>query len=168
MSLRSITAPIPFLLLLGLTACGSAGEGGDWIGSIEPPDSPVLRIAGGEDPTGLDPTRYADQDSWRVARMLFEGLLAFTSEAELVLRVAERWTVNDDATRFTFHLREDARWNDGSRVTAGDFVYAWQRVLDPAFGAETAGILYPIDPGRPRDKRRPGRTRHPRGDRALR
>ncbi len=142
MSLRPIATLI--LLLLGLVACGPAGGGGEWIGAIEPPDSQILRIAGGGDPAGLDPTRYPDQNSWRVARMLFEGLLAFTSDAEVVPGVAERWTVNSDATRFTFHLRDDARWSDGSRVTAQDFIFAWQRVLDPAFGAGTAGVLYPI------------------------
>ncbi|MFC1628772.1 peptide ABC transporter substrate-binding protein [Gemmatimonadota bacterium] len=145
MSRRQIRSTM-FLLLLSFwtSSCGQAGERGAWIGKVDPPESPVLRVAGGEDPTGLDPTRYSDQDSWRVARMLFEGLLAYTSDAEIEPGVAERWTVNDDATIYTFHLREDARWSDGSRVTASDFVFSWQRVLDPAFGAETAENLYPI------------------------
>jgi len=143
MSLRSLTTP--FLSpLLWLTACGPTGGSGEWIGSIEPPESPILRIAGGEDPAGLDPTRYGDQDSWRIARLLFEGLLAFSSDAGLTSGVAEHFEVDTTATRITFHLREDARWSDGEPVTAGDFIFAWQRVLDPAFGSEAAAHLYPI------------------------
>ena len=148
MSHRQIRFTMFFLLAIGIISCGSAADRGVWIGKVDPPENPVLRVAGGEDPAGLDPTRYPDQDSWRVARMLFEGLLAYTSDAEVVPGVAERWTVNDDATLYTFHLREDARWSDGSRVTAGDFVFSWHRVLDPAFGAGTAETLYPIQGAR--------------------
>jgi len=144
MSRRQIRSTMFLLLSFWIASCGSAGERGTWIGKVDPPESPILRVAGGENPAGLDPTRYSDQDSWRVARMLFEGLLTYTSDADVEPGVAERWTVNDDATLYTFHLREDARWSDGSRVTAGDFIFSWQRVLDPVFGAGSAETLYPI------------------------
>jgi len=71
MSHRQIRFTMFFLLAIGITSCGPAVDRGVWIGKVDPPESPVLRVAGGEDPAGLDPTRYPDQDSWRGARMLF-------------------------------------------------------------------------------------------------
>jgi ABC-type oligopeptide transport system substrate-binding subunit len=45
---------------------------------------------------------------------------------------------------YTFHLRPDVRWSDGSCVTADDYVYAWRTALDPRLGSETATLLYPL------------------------
>ena len=47
-------------------------------------------------------------------------------------------------TRYTFHLRGDARWSNGARVTARNFVAAWRRVVDPAQGSPNADILRPV------------------------
>lgn len=134
-------SPLIAALLLApvLTTCSASDRGGAYVGHIDPPDRPVLRIASGEDPSGLDPTRYSDLNSWKVARLLFEGLLSFTSEGRAVPGVAYRWNSNSDATEFTFYLRSDALWSDGTRVTSADFVFAWRRVLDREMGATTAG-----------------------------
>ena len=48
--------------------------------------------------------------------------------------------VSDDGLVYTFHLREDAKWSDGEPITADDFVYGWQRLLDPETGALYAFI----------------------------
>jgi oligopeptide transport system substrate-binding protein len=128
---------------LALTACG--GEpGGIWIGRVDPPPEAVLRVAVGEDPAGLDPTRYASADAWRAARLLFEGLTTLDAGGQARPGVAERWTSEDGAVRWTFHLRAQARWSDLQPVTAGDFVRAWRRVLEPATGSETAEYLYVV------------------------
>jgi ABC-type oligopeptide transport system substrate-binding subunit len=129
--------------LLLLAACGrDPGDG--YLGRVRPPAEPVLRVAVAEDPEGLDPTRYSSQPAWRVARMLFEGLLAFTSEGRVVPGVASRWEVTPDAGRYLFFLRSGARWSDGEPVTAHDFVFAWRRVVDPILGASSATKLYPV------------------------
>lgn len=130
------------LLLLAGTGCSRCAEIPGYIGCVDPPDEAVLRAAWPADPVGLDPTRYTDDISWRAARMLFEGLLLLTPEGELAPGVAQRWEVGPDARSFTFYLRPQARWSDGTPVTAADFVFAWRRVLDPALGAESAGNLH--------------------------
>ncbi len=130
-------------IILLFTGCGGS-ESGAYIGRVSPPTEPVLRVAVAADPEGLDPTRYSQQPTWRVARMLFEGLLAFTSDGRVVAGVAESWEPSPGADRFTFHLRPDARWSDGRPVTAHDFVFAWRRVVDPAVAASTAAKLYPV------------------------
>jgi oligopeptide transport system substrate-binding protein len=143
MSRSRRTLLLPFLGALTLSACG--GEpGGVWIGRVDPPPEAVLRVAVGEDPAGLDPTRYASQDAWRVARLLFEGLTTLDTGGRARPGVAERWSSDEGALRWTFHLRAEARWSDSEPVTADDFVRAWRRVLDPATGSETAEYLYPV------------------------
>lgn len=142
--LRRLRFLSTLIIVLGAVACGTGQTAPGYIGRVEPPESPVLRVAIGEDPRGLDPTRYQDQNSWRVARMLFTGLFSFSAEGRTDPALAARTTVNDNSTRFTFDLRPDAMWSDGTGVTASDFVYAWRRVLDPALGAESAKRLYVI------------------------
>jgi oligopeptide transport system substrate-binding protein len=135
-------SPALGVLLLLLAAC-SGGET-DRVGRVIPPERPVLRVAVGEDPAGLDPTRYAQQDAWRVARLLFEGLTVLGPDGSPRPGVAEAWGSDVEARQWIFHLRDEARWSDGEPVTAGDFRYAWQRTLDPATGAESAEYLYPL------------------------
>ena len=50
--------------------------------------------------------------------------------------MAQSWDISDDKKTYTFHLRDNALWSDGKRVTAEDFVYSWRRFLHPATGAE--------------------------------
>lgn len=137
-----VCRPLAAFLLLLLSACG--GEEGPWVGRVEPPERPVLRVAADSDPAGLDPTRYTSQSSWRVARMLFEGLTALDTEGRVRPAAARRWEHAGEARRWTFGLRPDLKWSDGTPLTAHDFVFSWRRVVDPATASETAGTLYVV------------------------
>ncbi len=66
----------------------------------------------------------------QVIRDLFEGLVNQNEKGELTPGVATRWQSNDNRI-WTFTLRDDAKWSDGTPVTAQDFVYSWQRLVDP-------------------------------------
>ena len=78
-------------------------------------------------------------------RDLFEGPVNQNEKGELTPGVATRWQSNDNRI-WTFTLRDDAKWSDGTPVTAQDFVYSWQRLVDPkttspfAWFAALAGI----------------------------
>lgn len=74
----------------------------------------------------------------------FEGLVRFNKDGAVEPAMAESWEISDDGLTYTFHLR-DAKWSDGKPVTAGDFVYAWMRVLNPAAGAKNPAMFYLID-----------------------
>lgn len=74
----------------------------------------------------------------------FEGLTIYDAAGKIVPGTAESWTLSDDGTVYTFKLRADAKWSDGTPVTAGDFVFSYQRVEDPKTAAKYANILYPI------------------------
>ena len=73
-----------------------------------------------------------------------DELLTFDEKGEIEYRAAESYEVNDDSTVWTFHLREDALWSDGSPVTSADFINTITRALDPASGSGYANYLFPI------------------------
>ena len=79
----------------------------------------------------LDLNNMAYMQDIRVANALYEGLYALnpvTLEPELA--TADHVTVNADRTAYTFHIRDGARWSNGDKVTAGDFVFEWRRMLE--------------------------------------
>jgi ABC-type oligopeptide transport system substrate-binding subunit/DNA-binding SARP family transcriptional activator len=102
-----------------------------------------LRVGVGEPPT-LDPGLAGDNFSAVVVDQLFSGLLELSPEMGVVPDVARSWEMLDEGRRYIFHLRDDVRWSDGVRVTAGDFEYAWKRVLNPAASSQEASLLYDI------------------------
>ena len=81
--------------------------------------------------SSLDPQVVEDVTGSEVVRDLFEGLMNQDSEGNLIPGVATGYTANDDNTVYTFTLRDNAKWSNGDAVTADDFVFAWQRAVDP-------------------------------------
>jgi peptide/nickel transport system substrate-binding protein len=61
-------------------------------------------------------------------------------------QLAESWESNDDATQWTFHLREGVTFHDGRPFTADDVVWTYQRLLDPEVGSEAAATLAFLNP----------------------
>ena len=96
------------------------------------------------DPKSLDHHKTSTVAESHISRDLYEGLVTEAANGELTPGVAESWQVSDDGLVYTFKLRQDAKWSNGDPVTAGDFVFAYQRFQDPATAAEYANILYPI------------------------
>jgi oligopeptide transport system substrate-binding protein len=99
----------------------------------------VFRIANTAEVESLDPSLVSGTPESRVLSGLFEGLVAADpKDASAVPGVAESWESNSDGTQYTFHLRKDALWSDGTPVTAQDVVYSWLRILNPATGSPYA------------------------------
>ena len=73
---------------------------------------------------------------------LNEGLLRYDGRRRLQGGVAERWEMDDKQIRFW--LRPDARWSNGEPVTAHDFVFAWQQLLNPGTASPSANLASPI------------------------
>jgi oligopeptide transport system substrate-binding protein len=92
----------------------------------------------------IDPALNTDVASQRPIDDLFEGLTRTDAAGEAAPGVAERWEQSADGLRWTFHLRADARWSNGERVTAQDFVYGWRRVVDPKTASQSAQQLAPV------------------------
>lgn len=88
----------------------------------------------------VDPAKNTDVEGSDVLRSLFEGLMNEDAKGAMIPGVAESYTVSDDKLTYTFKLR-DAKWSDGTPVVAGDFVYAWQRVVNPETASEYAWFI---------------------------
>jgi oligopeptide transport system substrate-binding protein len=91
--------------------------------------------------SSFDPQVVEDVDGSEVVRDLFEGLYNQNAAGETVPGVALSHEVSDDGLTYTFTLRDDARWSDGTPVTAGDFVYAWKRAVDPELASPYAWYM---------------------------
>lgn len=89
----------------------------------------------------LDPQLLEGVDASGLSRDLFEGLYNLGPDGATVPGVATHHDVSDDNLTYTFHLRDTAKWSDGKPVTAGDFVYAWRRAVDPATASPYAWYM---------------------------
>jgi oligopeptide transport system substrate-binding protein len=103
-------------------------------------DEQVFTYRALDESSSLDPQIVEDVDGSYIVRDLFEGLLNSDSNGNLIPGVARRYEVQDNRT-WTFHLRDNARWSDGQPVTAGDFVYAWRRAVDPELASPYAWYM---------------------------
>ena len=112
--------------------CGPAGNRAD------------LVFINGAEPETLDPAIITGQPEGRVVNALFEGLCAYDADGKACPGVAASWDISPDAKTYTFHLRNDARWSDGSPLTAHDFVASWKRALTPDTGAQYSYQLFPV------------------------
>ncbi|KOO48924.1 peptide ABC transporter substrate-binding protein [Viridibacillus arvi] len=96
------------------------------------------------EPPAIDPAKATDTTSGWVLDHIFEGLYTRDKDGKPVLGAAKDVKTSDDGKTYTFTLRDDAKWSDGSQVTAGDFEYAWKRVLNPETGSAFSFYLYYI------------------------
>ncbi len=83
-----------------------------------------------DEPASLDPLKAVGLPEIQVIRDLFEGLTNQDAQGKIVPGVAQSWSSSDNKT-WVFTLRNNARWSNGDPVTAQDFVYGWQRLVDP-------------------------------------
>ena len=92
----------------------------------------------------LDPQLATDGTSFEVIADYTDGLMQMDADGAAVPACAESYEVSEDGTTYTFHIREDAVWSNGDPVTANDFVFAWQRAVDPANASEYSYMLSDI------------------------
>ncbi|CUH44622.1 peptide ABC transporter substrate-binding protein [Ruegeria atlantica] len=91
--------------------------------------------------SSVDPQVVEDVSGAEIVRDLFEGLMNQDEDGNLVPGVATGYTTNDSKDVYTFTLRDDAKWSNGDPVTAGDFVFAWKRAVDPALSSPYAWFM---------------------------
>jgi oligopeptide transport system substrate-binding protein len=101
----------------------------------------VLNRGNGAEPKSLDPQFIDGIPEFNIVGDLLMGLTTFDAMARPIPGAATKWEVSPDGKTWTFHLRKHD-WSDGTPVTAQDFVFAWQRLLDPRTGAYYAYNLW--------------------------
>lgn len=102
----------------------------------------TLQLHNGGDPRTLDPHKASGNWEDRPISDYIEGLMTLDPAGEPVLGQAASYEVSDDGLVYTFTLRDDAMWSDGTPVTAGDFVLGMQRLQDPATASDYAYLMY--------------------------
>ncbi len=135
--LKSVSA---IILVTQLLAC-TGGESNVTAGNREA----ILHYGNGTEPQGLDPHVVTGVPEAHLIRALFEGLAVknpYTLEPEP--GVAQSWEFSEDRRVITFHINPQAKWSNGDQMTAQDYVWSWQRALNPTMGNLYAYMLYPV------------------------
>lgn len=107
------------------------------------PGTLYLRLS--SNPTTLDPALVTDVIGGGIAAKLFNGLIRFNENLDIVPDLARSWSLSSDQRTFTFHLRQDIRFSNGRKVTAKDVRYSFERVLTPATRAPLTWVLDKIE-----------------------
>jgi oligopeptide transport system substrate-binding protein len=106
----------------------------------------VLNRGNGAEPDSLDPAFASSTAETNILGDLMVGLTTLDAAARPMPGIADHWQTSPDGLTWTFHLRP-ARWSDGGKVTAQDFVAAWRRLLDQKTAARTAQTLWIVRNG---------------------
>ncbi|HJO95866.1 MAG TPA: peptide ABC transporter substrate-binding protein [Victivallales bacterium] len=105
----------------------------------------ILYLGNGSEPQDLDPQTVTGIPELRIVSALFEGLLCENPKTlEPEPGVAKSWTIGKKGLVYTFFLRKNAEWSDGTPLTAEDFVFSYKRMLSPSLAAQNAYMLYCI------------------------
>ena len=140
-AIKRITAlALCALMLLGLlSGCGEKKQGDEKF---------VLNVSVCNVIDSLDPAMNTDTDADSVFYALYENLMRESDdgsgEVTLTNGMAKEYTEEtnyDGSVTYRFTLRSTARWSDGEKVTADDFVYAWQRLADPATDSPNHALM---------------------------
>jgi len=107
----------------------------------------VLHRGNGSEPETIDPHKSSGTPEHAIEFELFEGLVYPDGASGIIPGAAESWTVSPDGLVYTFKLRADGKWSDGTPVTAEDWVYSWRRVVDPKTGSKYAWFLWTVKNG---------------------
>ncbi|MDR1894553.1 MAG: peptide ABC transporter substrate-binding protein [Spirochaetales bacterium] len=126
------------IMVLGLLVLVLSCGGGQKALTAEP----KLSFAVLNDPDSLDPGFTANTFAGCLFFSAYEGLVSYDTQNRLVPGAARSWDISEDGLVWTFHLVDNAKWSDGSPLTAADFEFAWKRVLDRQFASQTAHLIY--------------------------
>lgn len=91
----------------------------------------------GSEPASLDLHKVSSDVEFNIISDLFTGLVSIDDQGNPHPSLAASWE-NKDNTVWTFHLRPNLKWSDGSPITAGDVVFSWRRLVDPTTGSPYA------------------------------
>jgi oligopeptide transport system substrate-binding protein len=133
--------PLLATALALLAGCGKNNSASS--AAAAAPRANVLRVGNGTEPQDLDPQAITGVTEHKIVMALFEGLLTpDPKDLRPLPGIAESWDISPDGLTYTFHLRANARWSDGSPLTSQDFIESYRRMLSPKFASEYAYLIY--------------------------
>src|SRR5262249_21135192 len=129
-------------VLIGFILAGFAVATGLAVSSGTLPPAEYTFVNGSE-VKSLDPHTVTGVPDHRIVEEIFEGLVRWNPKTLKPERaIAEDWKISDDGKTYTFYLRKNAKWSDGSPITAHDFIWSFRRLLHPATAAQYAYELW--------------------------
>ncbi|WP_156299570.1 peptide ABC transporter substrate-binding protein [Streptobacillus canis] len=128
-----------FMMIIAIFSCG-ASDGG----TSENKDGKVITYNAIAEGISFDPQILTDGNTMTIHGLVSEGLTYTKPSGEVIPALAESWEISEDGLTWTFKLRDGIKWSNGEAITADDFVFGWQRALDPNTASEYAYILFPI------------------------
>ena len=136
-------------MTVGLAACGASSKDGAASAGATTTAANGSSASGTSDLNvmletpveALDPQQAVDGTSFEVIADYTEGLYQMDKDGEAVPALAADTQISEDGLSYTFKIRDDAKWSNGEPVTAQDFVFAWQRAVDPKVASEYAYML---------------------------
>jgi peptide/nickel transport system substrate-binding protein len=132
------------VMAAGLAACGGdSATGADGEGSAAPATGGVLRI-GTQPPVTFDPHFSVAPAEILMTAQVWDKLVTLDGQNEPVPCVATEWTMSDDGKTWTFTLRDDVKFSNGTPLTADDVVYSFDRMRDPKVGTATVALYKQI------------------------
>ena len=90
------------------------------------------------DPPTIDPHIAQDSTSASIILELYSGLVTLGTDLQIAPDLAESWTISDDGMKYTFTLRDNAKFHDGKKITASDFLWSFNRAANPSTTSTTA------------------------------
>lgn len=102
----------------------------------------LIMALGARDPNTLDPALAGDTGSAFIIRQLFSGLTRLDSRLQVQPDLAESWQISPDGTTYTFTLRANARFADGTPISSADVVYSLERASDPSLAPSLPAATY--------------------------
>ena len=137
-------------LLCALALSLFAGCSGESLDAASAAQRKILLVNNKDDPRWLDLHRTNSVVENNIMLAIHEGLVVEGKDNERFPDpgIAARWESNPDKSVWTFHLRQNARWSDGQPITPDDFIWSWQRLLNPKLAAEYSGMLFLLKNGR--------------------
>ena len=95
----------------------------------------ILHIGNGAEPASLDPQVATDVSSAQIMRAIHESLITLNPQTlDAEPGIAESWEISEDGKVYTFRIRSDGRWSDGTPITVDDVYWSFSRYLNPALG----------------------------------
>lgn len=150
---KIVAIVLALVIVIGLAACGAKDSGSKNNGKKAPADTKSISVCLASEPDTIDPALNSAVDGATLIAHLFSGLAKWAQDEqgnlEIVPDAAEELTEgveNEDGTvTYTYKLRDGLKWSDGKDVTAGDFVFAWNRAASTALAADYGYMFELVD-----------------------
>ncbi len=130
---------VPFCVFISFCYCSIVSAQGGQLETAH--KGGTYRRALEFNPKTLDPALSTDAYAVTITQQLFDGLVQFDKDLNVVPALAKSWKISPDGLTYTFYLREGVKFHNGREVTADDLIYSFSRIINPKTNSPAANLL---------------------------